>query len=198
MYFNGFDKSGKPLWIMKPRFENSKDAEGQVNFIVFCLERGIRLMPDNVEKISIVVDFKGSSMSNNPNVSTCKKFLDILSSHYPERLGVAFMINCKFLLCATYKLSFFFDNFLLLAPWFFLTTYKVISPFVDPITRNKVKFINTDGTKSADVVEIDEYISLKQMEVALGGHYNFAFDMPTYWSSLLKTTGEPYKVIEYK
>lgn len=69
---------------------------------------------------------------------------------------------------------------------------------MDPVTRNKVKFINTDGTKSADVIDIDDYISLKQMEVALGGHYNFDFDMSTYWSSLLKTTGEPYKVIEYK
>jgi hypothetical protein len=36
------------------------------------------------------------------------------------------------------------------------------------------------------------------MEVDLGGKYNFVFDMPTYWENLLKVTGDPYKVIEYK
>lgn len=103
MYFNGYDKMGRPLWIMKPRFENSKDSDGQVNFIVFCLERGIRLMPEHVEKISIVVDFKDSSMSNNPTVATCRRFLDILSNHYPERLGVAYLINCKCLCICVYN-----------------------------------------------------------------------------------------------
>ncbi|CAO3647793.1 unnamed protein product [Mucor hiemalis] len=101
MYFSGYDKTGRPLWIMKPRNENSKDSDGQVKHIVFCLERGIRLMPENVGKISIVVDFKDSSMSSNPNLSTCRKFLNILSNHYPERLGVAFLINCK---CVRVKL----------------------------------------------------------------------------------------------
>lgn len=95
MYFSGFDKTGRPLWIMKPRFENSKDSDGQIKHIVFCLERGIRLLPERVEKVSIVVDFKGSSMSNNASVGTSKKFLEILSNHYPERLGVAFLVNCK-------------------------------------------------------------------------------------------------------
>jgi hypothetical protein len=97
MYYNGYDKTGRPLWIMKPRYENSKEGDRQVKYIVFCLERGIRLMPPKVEKLSIVVDFKDSTKSSNPNISTCKKFLDILSNHYPERLGVAFLVNCKVL-----------------------------------------------------------------------------------------------------
>ncbi|KAI8638790.1 CRAL-TRIO domain-containing protein [Parasitella parasitica] len=180
MYFSGFDKAGRPLWIMKPRNENSKDSDRQVKHIVFCLERGIRLMPENVEKISIVVDFKDSTSSNNASIGTCKKFLDILGNHYPERLGVAFLVN---------------------SPWFFLTTFKVIGPFMDPVTRNKIKFINSDdNTKSTnnDQINIDDYIPLKQMEVSLGGQYNFAFDIDTYWSALLRETGDPYKVIEYK
>lgn len=97
MYFSGYDKTGRPLWIMKPRNENSKDSDGQVKHIVFCLERGIRLMPEHVEKISIVVDFKDSTSSNNASIGTCKKFLDILGNHYPERLGIAFLVNCKLL-----------------------------------------------------------------------------------------------------
>ncbi|CAO3696815.1 unnamed protein product [Rhizopus stolonifer] len=95
MYFNGFDKVGRPVWIMRPRLQNSKDAERQVKHIVFSLERGIRLMPDKVENIAIIVDFKDSSASHNPSVATCKKFLDILGNHYPERLGIAFVVKCN-------------------------------------------------------------------------------------------------------
>ena len=80
---------------MKPRNENSKDSDRQIKHVVFNLERGIRLMPPQVEKVSIVVDFKGSSITSNPSASTCKKFIDILANHYPERLGVAFFVNCK-------------------------------------------------------------------------------------------------------
>lgn len=96
MYFNGFDKCGRPVWIMRPRLQNSKDGERQIKHIVYSLERGIRLMPKLVENLAIIVDFKDSSASHNPSVSTCKKFLDILGNHYPERLGVAFVVKCKF------------------------------------------------------------------------------------------------------
>lgn len=52
-------------------------------------------MPEGVENLAIIVDFKDSSSSHNPSVSTCKKFLDILGNHYPERLGIAFVVKCK-------------------------------------------------------------------------------------------------------
>lgn len=200
MYFSGYDKTGRPLWIMKPRNENSKDSDGQVKHIVFCLERGIRLMPENVGKISIVVDFKDSSMSSNPSLGTCRKFLNILSNHYPERLGVAFLINCKYTHvynCLKFKVHSYRS---LLAPWFFMTTYKATSALMDPVTKEKIRFINTDDTKEAGsgYSNLEDYIPLNQMEVELGGKFNFAFDISTYWDSLLKVTGEPFNAIEYK
>lgn len=96
MYYDGFDKCGRPVWIMRPRLQNSKDPDRQVKYIVYCLERGIRLMPPRVENLAIIVDFKDSAYAHNPSVATCKKFLDILSNHYPERLGIAFVVKCKF------------------------------------------------------------------------------------------------------
>lgn len=96
MYFSGFDKVGRPLWIMRPRLENSKDAERQIKHIVFSLERAIRLMPAGVENLSIIVDFKDSSSGQSPSVSTCKKFLEILANHYPERLGKAYVVSGKY------------------------------------------------------------------------------------------------------
>lgn len=95
MYFSGFDKTGRPIWIMRPRLENSKNAERQIKHIIFSLERAIRLMPAGVENISIIVDFKDASSGHSPSVATCKKFLDILGNHYPERLGKAFVVSGK-------------------------------------------------------------------------------------------------------
>ncbi|KAG1343435.1 hypothetical protein G6F62_004790 [Rhizopus arrhizus] len=172
MYYNGYDKTGKPLWIMKPRNENSKNSDGQIKHVVFNLERGIRLMPPGVEKVSIVVDFKGSSITSTPSASTCKKFIDIFGNQYPERLGVAFFVN---------------------SPWFFLTTFKMVAPFMDPVTRNKIKFINDDSSKSnsPDVISMEDCIDSNQIETSLGGKYNFSFDISTYWKALLEKTDKP-------
>ncbi|CDH51854.1 cral trio domain-containing protein [Lichtheimia corymbifera JMRC:FSU:9682] len=184
MYFDGFDNAGRPIWIMRPRLQNSKDNERQVKHIVYCLERGIRLMPAKVENIAIIVDFKDSAYAHNPSVATCKKFLDILSNHYPERLGIAFVVK---------------------SPWFFFTTFKLISPFMDPVTKAKIKFVYDDEKRSKDDtkglknewVHIGDYIPKNMLECEYGGDYNFKYDIESYWSALLEKTGNPYKVIEY-
>jgi hypothetical protein len=202
MYFNGFDKCGRPVWIMRPRLQNSKDGERQIKHIVYSLERGIRLMPDMVENLAIIVDFKDSSASHNPSVSTCKKFLEILGNHYPERLGVAFVVKCKYF----ERLCRFIYSFLLLiyiAPWFFFATFKVISPFMDPVTKNKIKFVH-DGNQekeskntSNEWVHLEEYIEPNQLECDFGGRFNYSYQLEPYWNKLLEKTGSPYKYIEY-
>ncbi|KAI9012020.1 CRAL-TRIO domain-containing protein [Phycomyces nitens] len=179
MYFNGFDKCGRPIWIMRPRNQNSKDEERQIKHIVFCLERGIRLMPKDVEKMSILIDFKDSASSHNPSLATSKRFLSILGNHYPERLGVAFIVK---------------------SPWFFLASFKLVSPFIDPVTKAKIQFVrDQDKTKDEqkDLANLFDFISADQLECEYGGNYNFQFDKETYWNTLLEITGKPFKTIEY-
>jgi hypothetical protein len=45
--------------------------------------------------------------------------LNILQNHYPERLGLALILN---------------------VPWLVNMFFKLIQPFIDPVTRNKMKF----------------------------------------------------------
>lgn len=84
--------------------------------------------------------------------------LHILQSHYPERLGLALIINVPFLVNAF---------------------FKVIMPFVDPITRNKVKFnpnIFNDGFFDKDQV----------MHVSgWDGGCQFEWDHAKYWPALV-------------
>ncbi|KAI8078776.1 CRAL-TRIO domain-containing protein [Halteromyces radiatus] len=183
MYWNCFDHAGRPVWVMRPRHQNSKDNERQIKHIVFCLERGIRLMPKGVETIDIIIDFKGALAAHHPSLSTSKKFLEILSNHYPERLGYAFIVK---------------------SPWFFLTSFKLISPFIDPVTRSKIKFVvekkdeKGDGKRdTSELAYLPDYIPEDQIETEFYGDLNFKFDIDIYWTRLLALTGNPHKVIDY-
>jgi hypothetical protein len=60
-----------------------------------------------------------ASNSKTTSFSQSRAVLNILQDHYPERMGVALIINVPFLISAF---------------------FKMILPFVDPVTREKVKF----------------------------------------------------------
>ena len=82
-------------------------------------------------------------------------------------------------------------------------TFKMISPFMDPVTKNKIKFVydanGKQDTKATanEWVHIHDYIAPDQLESEYGGDFFFKFDIDTYWDRLLETTGKPYKVIDY-
>jgi hypothetical protein len=94
-------------------------------------------MPPGQESLVIIVDYKSTTLRTNPSISVARKVrvsnfyillsnirgqqvLHILQQHYVETLGRALVVNLPMLL------SFF---------------YKGISPFLDPVTRDKVSTI---------------------------------------------------------
>lgn len=98
-------------------------------------ERAKDLMPPGQESLVILIDYKRTTLRTNPSISTaskvsrgssvlvaevnvCGQVLTILQHHYVETLGRGLVVNLPFLL------NFF---------------YKGISPFLDPITRDKVR-----------------------------------------------------------
>ncbi|KAG6860859.1 hypothetical protein C0995_006723 [Termitomyces sp. Mi166 len=80
------------------------------------IERAKDLMPPGQESLVIIVDYKSTTLRTNPSISVARKVLHILQQHYVETLGRALVVNLPMLL------SFF---------------YKGISPFLDPVTRDK-------------------------------------------------------------
>lgn len=87
------------------------------NYVYFLRERAKDLMPPGQESLVILVDYKSTTIRTNPSISIASKVLSILQQHYVETLGRAIIVNLPMLL------SFF---------------YKGISPFLDPVTRDKV------------------------------------------------------------
>lgn len=94
------------------------------------------------------------------------QMLHILQSHYPERLGLALIINVPFLVNAF---------------------FKVIMPFVDPVTRAKVKFnpsIFDDGFFTTDqVMNVQGWNGAKEFE----------WDHAKYWPALVNMCEERQK-----
>jgi hypothetical protein len=83
--------------------------------------------------------------------------------HYPERLGAALILNVPFLIQAF---------------------FSMIRPFIDPITRNKMKFnpkAVQDGLFAADELFKDS---------GWGGSREFVWDHEKYWGSFVRMCAE--------
>ena len=78
---------------MIPSRQNTDTSPRQIQQLVYNLERAVDMMPCGVETLSLLIDFKNSSNSKNPSASTGRHVLNILQTHYPERLGKALVIN---------------------------------------------------------------------------------------------------------
>ena len=89
----GFDNCARPCLYLIPSRQNTDPSPRQIQQLVYSLERAVDMMPQGVETLSLLVDFKHSSNSKNPSAGTGKQVLHILQTHYPERLGKALVIN---------------------------------------------------------------------------------------------------------
>ena len=89
--------------------------------------------------------------------------MNILQTHYPERLASALILNVPFIISAFFKL---------------------IGPFIDPITRKKMKFNPKpveDGLFTADELLKDG---------GWGGSRNFVWDHEKYWKPFVQMCAE--------
>ncbi|KAJ7756518.1 CRAL/TRIO domain-containing protein [Mycena maculata] len=156
----GFDTKSHPGLYLIPSRQNTTEATRQVQFTVWMLERCIDLMPPGVESLDLLINY--ADKAKNPSFGTARAVLNILQSHYPERLALALILNVPFLLNAFFKL---------------------ITPFVDPITREKMKFnprVIEDGIFTPDMV----------MSQWWGGNCNFEYDHDKYWPALVSLCKE--------
>ncbi|KAJ6513180.1 CRAL-TRIO domain-containing protein [Mycena sanguinolenta] len=159
----GFDVNGRPALYLMPSRQNTNEPTGQIRFTVWILERAIDLMPAGVESLDLLINY--ADKAQNPSLGTARAVLSILQDHYPERLGLALILN---------------------VPWLLNAFYKLITPFVDPVTRNKMKFnpqVVQDGIFSPDMV-ISQW---------WGGSCNFEYEHDKYWPALVSLCNERTK-----
>ncbi|BEI83712.1 hypothetical protein CcaverHIS002_0403160 [Cutaneotrichosporon cavernicola] len=150
---SGFDKDGRPIVYMRPRYENTETSPRQIRHLIYVLERAIDICPEGQDQVCIVVDYKQATSNNTPSVSTGLQALNILQHHYVERLGRGLVVNM---------------------PWWINAFFSAIQPFMDPITRDKIRF----NPKLLELIDGD------QLDREYGGEYNYVFEKDVYWPAV--------------
>ncbi|KAH3901537.1 probable Phosphatidylinositol transfer protein PDR16 [Saccharomycodes ludwigii] len=165
----GFENDARPILYLKPGRQNTKTSHTQVQFLVFMLERVIDFMPQGQDSLALLIDFKEypdvppvQGNSRIPPIGVGREVLHILQTHYPERLGKALLTNIPFL------------------GWTFL---KLIHPFIDPMTREKLVFDKP----------FTDYVPKDQLEVNYGGYLDFHYKQSVYWPKLLEICAKSRK-----
>jgi hypothetical protein len=149
----GFDNDARPCLYLNPAKQNTKLSDRQNHSFCYMLDRAIDMMPPGVENNALLINFKGAASRSVPSVAQAREVLNILQTHNPERLGKALISEC---------------------PWYVNTFFKLMSPFIDPVTREKMKF-NEDLRK---------YIPAEQLWNQHEGDLNFEYDHTVYWPEL--------------
>lgn len=154
----GFDKEGRTCQYLNPGRQNTEPSHRQVEHLVFMLERAIELMPPGQETLALLINFKASGTRSNtsPPLSQAKEVLNILQTHYPERLGKALIINM---------------------PWMVVGFFKIIKPLLDPVTKAKLNF-NEDMKTYVPAEQLWTEFS--------DGALQFEYDHTVYWPALIK------------
>lgn len=92
-------------------------------------------------------------------MSVCKQAVEILGSHFPERLGLCLMVH---------------------APKVFHWFYKIISPFIPPVTKQKIQFCK--GTKHAELrAFMEPFIDVSQLDKSYGGDKDIIYNHEEQW-----------------
>ncbi|RAH44877.1 CRAL/TRIO domain protein [Aspergillus brunneoviolaceus CBS 621.78] len=149
----GYDIEGRPCLYLIPSKQNTETSDRQIEHLVFMLERVIDLMGPDQETLALLVNFKETKSGQNASIGQAKQTLNFLQNHYPERMGRALVINMPFLI----------NGF-----------FKIITPFIDPQTRQKLKF-NED---------LRQHVPPEQLMKSMGGDVEFRYDHATYWPTL--------------
>ncbi|KAJ1902158.1 hypothetical protein LPJ66_000247 [Kickxella alabastrina] len=172
-YVNGYDRGGRPIIYMFPHRQNTGDSSEQLRWVVFNMEQAIRSMPEGATKWTIIIDVSRYSMSQSVPLSVAREFLNILELHYPERLHKALVLN---------------------PPGMFVMFYRIVAPFIDPVTKEKVSFVDLTGKKKVEEgdkagpwVDIREHVAEDQLQSDAGGAWDFRFDKVVYWQELQKS-----------
>lgn len=156
------DKHGRVVLVMRPKFQNSKSTKSQIKYLVYCMENAILNLPSDQEQMIWLIDFHGFNLSNI-SINSTKETANILQNQYPERLGLAILYN---------------------PPKFFEPFYKVVKPFLEPKTANKVKFVYADDPNTKSIM--DNLFCMDELESAFGGKDEEFFDIKKYAEKMIE------------
>ncbi|GBF97594.1 hypothetical protein Rsub_10730 [Raphidocelis subcapitata] len=131
MWLAGNDDAGATVLMCRKRRTRLEEdrVENFIGFLTVLLESSVRNMRNGTEKWTWVFDMAGYDSRNSPRIDVTLRVLQLVASHYPERLAKVFILD---------------------APTIFWVLFKAISPFLDPVTKTKIEFVYSKDVKKAE------------------------------------------------
>jgi hypothetical protein len=162
-YFYNYDKHGRPVSYITARLHDPYTSDSLENqrFTLLQMEYARSLMRTPGETATLIFDMTGAAYKNI-DLNSVKFMVNSLANYYPETLGQVLVYD---------------------APWIVNGAWKIIKPWLDPVTAAKVLFINK-GT-------LPEYIPLENLAVEYGGKSPFKYDYETYRAQIEKVIPSP-------
>ncbi|KAK4310039.1 hypothetical protein Pmani_018371 [Petrolisthes manimaculis] len=119
------DRKGRPVVVVTVRnhsFQN-RNMDDMTNYIVYSLDSlCARCQKDGLDNTCIVFDMRDFSLTCM-DYPAIRKLFQIMSDHYPERLGTCLIVN---------------------SPYLFNACWMIIRTWIDENTASKIKFVKTE------------------------------------------------------
>jgi hypothetical protein len=158
--YSGHDKTGCPVYWERSGHISATFSEAKKHttedemvwhhvlkqeFVMrYRLPRASQIFGREVTQQVIVMDLAGMSFAvDTMALSYITRSISVDQANYPERLKCFMVINC---------------------PWFFTTIWALITPFIDPNTKNKFLLLGADYQE-----KLLEMIDSSQVPASLGG-----------------------------
>ncbi|XP_062110827.1 uncharacterized protein LOC133822492 isoform X2 [Humulus lupulus] len=133
-FMPGYDKQGRPILLVFGGRHKQHNLDEFKRFVVYVLEKICARMPKGHEKFVAIGDLQGWGYANC-DIRGYLAALSILQDCYPERLGKLLLVH---------------------VPYFFVTAWKMIHPFIDKNTKKKIVFVDNKKIKATLLNHIDE------------------------------------------
>jgi hypothetical protein len=136
-FIQGHDKKGRPLSIFfgaKHFATTSKNREQYKRAVTYFMDKLIASIPAGEETFNVIADLK-SVKFKNLDVRGWLGSYDCLQAYYPERLGKVYVLH---------------------APTVFWGAWKMMLPFLDPVTRAKITFVDDDKIEETLLRDINK------------------------------------------
>jgi len=167
-YHNGLDKQGRQIVYMRIKLDTPEDSPGKLKIMLYQMERSIRrisiLKQQGIpvaDQIVWIVDCTGFSMRYNAEVKMAMQLLHCVTNHYPERLGMLYLLD---------------------TPWIWSAFWNIFVNFLTKSTVQKIMFIS--GTQKTQALL--DGIDAEHLEEEYGGQNQFKYDHDTYFDQLIK------------
>jgi len=161
-YYHKHDKEGRPVCYVRARLHDPAmtDVLENQRYTVLMMEYGKTLLRPPGETVTIVFDMTNVAIKNL-DTKAMKFMVDTLQSFYPESLGKVLVYN---------------------STWIVYGVWKIIKPWLDPVTAAKVFFVKDN--------ELLNYIPVESVPAEYGGTDPYVYNY-THYRTLFKSFGEP-------